>query len=88
MNVFFPLFLSSISHQQESGPVPGFFLLKWSSSPLLLPCETACSGVTLWVSVAGDDKTFRFSSNELFQLPVTGRLDASAVSNPELLFGS
>lgn len=37
--------------------------------------------------MAQDDKTFRFSSDELFQHPVTGRLDASAVSNPELLFG-
>lgn len=46
-----------------------------------------CSGVTLWVSMAESQNTFRFSSNELFQLSVTGRVDASAVSNAELLFG-
>lgn len=27
---FLSLFLSYVSHQQESGPVPGFFLIKWS----------------------------------------------------------
>lgn len=37
--------------------------------------------------MAESQNTFCFSSHELFQLSVTGRVDASAVSNPELLFG-